>query len=107
MTTIKQLERLQKIHQYIKVANTGPPKEFANRLGLGESQLYNILDDLKIKGFPISYSRNLKSYVYYDDCILEINYSVQLLTSHEKIKIAGGFIKNPFTPMQLEWAKLY
>ena len=107
MTTIKQLDRLKKIHQYIKVANTGSPKEFANRLSLSQSQLYNILEDLKIKGFPISYSRNLKSYVYNDDCELEIVYSVQLLTSQEKIKIAGGIIKNFFTPMQLEWAKLY
>lgn len=107
MTTIKQLDRLKKIHQYIKVANTGSPKEFANRLNLSESQLYNILEDLKIKGFPISYSRNLKSYVYNDDCELEIVYSVQLLTSQDKINIAGGTISNFFTPMQLEWVKLY
>ncbi len=107
MTTTKQLDRLKKIHQYIKVANTGSPKEFANRLSLSESQLYNILEDLKIKGFPISYSRNLKSYVYNDDCELEIVYSVQLLTSQEKIKISGGILKNFFTPMQLEWTKLY
>lgn len=107
MKTIKQLERLRKIHQYIKVANTGTPNEFSKKLNLSESQLYNILDDLKIKGFPIEYSRSLKSYIYDDECELEIVYSVQLLTSHEKIKIAGGTLKNFFTPMQLEWAKLY
>jgi len=107
MKTIKQLERLRKIHQYIKVANTGTPKEFSKRLNLSESQLYNILDDLKIKGFPIEYSRSLKSYIYDDVCELEIVYSVQLLTSQEKINIAGGTLKNYFTPMQLEWRKLY
>lgn len=107
MKTIKQLERLRKIHQYIKVANTGTPKEFSKRLSLSESQLYNILDDLKIKGFPIEYSRSLRSYIYNQECELDIVYSVQLLTSNERIKIAGGTITNPFTPMQLEWRKLY
>lgn len=107
MNTIKQLERLRIIHQYIKEANTGTPNEFSKKLKLSESQLYNILDDLKTKGFPIEYSRNLKSYIYNDECELEIIYSVRLLTSHEKIKIEGGTIKNFFTPMQLEWAKLH
>lgn len=73
---------------------------------LSESQLYNILEDLKIKGFPIEYSRSLKSYAYNDDCELEIIYSVQLLTPKEKIRIAGGIIKNYFTPIQLEWTNL-
>lgn len=107
MKTIQQLERLRKIHQYIKVCNTGSPSEFATKLGISESQLYNVLDDLKIKGFPISYSRKLKSYIYNESCELEVNYSVQLLTPKEKIKIAGGCIKNFFTLMQLEWTKLY
>lgn len=107
MKTIQQLERLRKIHQYIKVSNTGSPNEFANKLGISESQLYNVLDDLKIKGFPISYSRKMKSYIYEENCELEVNYSVQLLTPKEKIKIAGGCIKNYFTPMQLEWTNLY
>lgn len=88
MTTIKQLNRLKKIHQHIKIANTGCPKEFASSLNISESQLYNVLDDLKIKGFPIVYSRSLKSYLYNDDCELEVIYSVQLLTSKEKINIA-------------------
>jgi len=39
MKTIQYLERLRKIHQYIKVCNTGYPNEFANKLGISESQL--------------------------------------------------------------------
>jgi len=103
MKTLKQLERLRKIHQYIKSDNTGTPKEFAYKLNISESQLYNILEDLKITGFPIVYSRNLKSYKYEDYCDLEIVYSVKLLTSTDKIKIVGGTINKLITPMQLEW----
>ena len=106
MKKIKYLERLKRIHELIKSENTGTPKEFAYKLHLSESQLYNILEDLKIKGFPIIYSRSLKTYSYNDTCELEVIYFVQLLTSSEKIKIAGGSLKSCFTPMQLECADL-
>lgn len=103
MRTIQQLERLRKIHRYIKNSNTGTPNEFANKLDISESQLYNVLDNLKIRGFPISYSRKLKSYIYKEDCELKVIYSVELLTSTEKINIIGGWISNySFTPMLLE-----
>ncbi len=78
MKTLKQLERLKKMHQLIKIGSTGTPKEFAERLNLSVSQLYYILDDLKIKGFPIKYSRSLQSYEYNDFCELEVTYSAQL-----------------------------
>ena len=101
MKTLKQLERLKKMHQLIKVASTGTPKEFAKKLNLSQSQLYNILEDLKIKGFPIIYSRNLKTYMYTDYCELEVLYSVQLLTQHDKINIAGGTISNFFNTIKI------
>lgn len=79
------------------------PNEFANKLDISESQLYNVLDNLKIRGFPISYSRKLKSYIYNEECDLKVNYSVELLTATEKISIVGGWISNySFTPMLLE-----
>ena len=101
MKTLKQLERLKKMHQLIKVGNTGTPKEFAFKLGISESQLYNILEDLKIKGFPIKYSRSIKSYEYNDFCELEVQYSVKLLTQHDKINIAGGSIPNFFNTITI------
>ena len=107
MKTLKQLERLRKIHQYVKVNNTGTPSEFAQRLGISESQWYNVLEDLKATGFPIMYCKKTRTYFYDDYCELEVNYSVELLTIGEKVKIAGGRIKKFFTPVQLEYANLF
>ena len=90
MKTLKQLERLKKIHQLIKTGKTGTPKEFSKKLKISESQWYYVLEDLKTRGFPIHYSRTLKSYEYYEYCELEFNFSVQLLTENDKINIAGG-----------------
>lgn len=94
MKTIKQLERLKHIHQYIKNGNTGTPSEFACKLNISESQLYNILEHLKISGLPIIYSRRTKTYMYSENCDLEVTYSIQLITEKEKIDITGGFVKN-------------
>lgn len=90
MKTLKQLERLQKIHQLVKISNTGSPAEFSRKLGVSESQWYNILDDLKAIGFPIVYCKRSKTYYYREFCDLDINYSVELLTEQDKITIAGG-----------------
>ena len=101
MKTLKQLERLKKMHQLIKIGNTGTPKEFANKLKISESQLYNILEDLKEKGFPIQYSRSIKSYTYIDYCELEVLFSVKLLTQYDKINIAGGSLPNFFDAINI------
>ena len=96
MKTIKQLERLKKMHHLIQAGNTGTPKEFASKLNICESQLYNILDDLKDKGFPIQYNKRIKSYEYTEFCQLEVQFSVKLLTQFDKINIAGGLLPNYF-----------
>ncbi|NQX81022.1 MAG: HTH domain-containing protein [Flavobacteriaceae bacterium] len=86
----KELERLRKIHCQIKASNTGTPQEFAESIGISRSQIYNIIDNLKIKGFPICYSKTSKSFFYEYKCELEIEYSVRLLTKGETIDISGG-----------------
>ena len=88
-----EINRLKRIHQFIKSNSTGSPKEFSKKLQISESQLYNVLDDLKTKGFPIKYSRNIKSYVYEKYCDLEIHYSIKLLTEDEILVISGGKVK--------------
>ncbi len=87
MKTLVQLERLQKMHQLIKATNTGTPKEFADNIGISQSHLYFILDDLKIKGFPIIFLRNLKSYTYSSYCHLEIKFSIKIFTESGEIEI--------------------
>lgn len=107
MKTNKELERLHKIHQLIKTSKTGTPKEFAKKLNLSESQLYNILNRLKVQRFPITYSKNQKTYLYTEYCELKIHYSVELLTENEKVKISGGSKNSSRTPRQLECRSLY
>jgi len=95
MKSIHQVERLRKIHKLIKAEDTGTPTELAQRLNICVSQLYSFIDDLKIVGFPIAYSRKTKTYYYQEDCTLNVVFKVQLLTLNETIQIIGG-VKNNF-----------
>ncbi len=63
MQAIKQLNRLKKLDTLIQQGKTGAPEEFADRLGLSRSQLYNILEELKDLGAPIEYNRSARSFL--------------------------------------------
>jgi len=64
MKDFERLERIQKMNRLIKTEHTGNPKEFAGKLGICQSHLFNLIDDLKIDGAPIKYSRTRQTYFY-------------------------------------------
>jgi len=39
--------------------HTGTPSEFASQLGVSRTTLYEMIDELKSQGDPISYSKSL------------------------------------------------
>uniref|UniRef100_UPI0040485234 HTH domain-containing protein n=1 Tax=Roseivirga sp. TaxID=1964215 RepID=UPI0040485234 len=59
---LKQIERIQRIHELIKKRATGTPKELALKLNLSERQIYNLLELMKALGAPITYSSKLYTY---------------------------------------------
>jgi len=64
MDILKLAHRLVGAHHYIGAEDTGTPKEFAAKLGIAESHLYELLDVLKQLDGPIAYSRSRKTYYY-------------------------------------------
>jgi predicted DNA-binding transcriptional regulator YafY len=72
MKLFNMLERLDKLINLINNENTGTPREFAQMLGICESHLYNHINELKIIGAPISYSRKRCTY-HYDNEEFEMN----------------------------------
>lgn len=64
MKTLEILTRLQKMDQLIRLKATGKPNEFARRIGISQSMLYNYLNLLKSLGASIHYSRSRNSYEY-------------------------------------------
>jgi hypothetical protein len=64
MKNLELIHRLKKMDNLIAQKSTGTPKEFAEKIDLSVSRLYDILDDLKNIGVPVKYSRILGSYFY-------------------------------------------
>jgi len=58
------LYRLRKMDALIKRRSTGTPREFAKRLSLSESALYEYITILKQLGAPVKYCRKRRSYYY-------------------------------------------
>ncbi len=88
--TIKQLERLRKIHELIQQEKTGCPSEFANKLNVSERRLYYIIDYLKDIDAPLKYCRKTKTYYYTTSFDLLINVSVKVLLENEVRIINAG-----------------
>ncbi|MGC1205566.1 MAG: HTH domain-containing protein [Flavobacteriaceae bacterium] len=90
MKTLKNLERLQQIHQRIAQENTGTPKELANFMNISERSIYKLIEQLKDLTAPICYNRMSNTYYYNGDFELKINISVTALSNNEIIELFGG-----------------
>jgi len=90
MKTIKNLERLQQLHELIDAENTGSPKELANIMGISERLVFNLIDQLKDFEASICYSRKSKTYYYCDDFELNVNISVSVISNNELTEIFAG-----------------
>jgi hypothetical protein len=90
MKSLKNLERLQQLHQRISQENTGTPKELAKFMKISERTLYKLLEQLKDLTAPICYNRTSNTYFYEGDFELQINISVTALSKNETIEVFGG-----------------
>lgn len=74
MSTFRHLDRLERLHRFIKFRRTGPPEAFAQRMELSRSMLYVLLADLKKLGAPIDYCPHRESYYYTRPVELQFGY---------------------------------
>jgi hypothetical protein len=67
MAVIKYVDRVIRIDTLIHLRATGTPKEFAGKLGIKRSTLFQTLQELRELGADIRYSGSRQSYYYGDD----------------------------------------
>ncbi len=90
MKNLKQLERLRKIHQLIKLENTGTPKELAKKLHISERQTYLVLEQLKEMDAPVMFNRRTATYYYKHNYELTIHISIQVMAGEKLMNIYAG-----------------
>jgi predicted DNA-binding transcriptional regulator YafY len=64
MNLQEQINLLRRVDQLIRLKATGTPKGLAQRLGMSESTLYRVIDEMKCMDFPIAYDKQQQSYYY-------------------------------------------
>lgn len=90
MKLFEHIERINLLHKLIEQKRTGNPEDLAKRLDISASRLYCILDDLKLMGAPIEYSRQLRTYYYAFAYKIDISISFGALKQYELKVINGG-----------------
>ena len=90
MSSIKILERLQRLHTLIAQECTGSPLELSRKLHISERSVYNLLDQLKDFNAEITYDRSRKTYYYQNDFKLQIQLSFSVMSNNELTEILAG-----------------
>jgi ribosomal protein S25 len=72
MSLIRYVERLRRMDTLISMMATGSPVEFAHKMGIKRSTLFQYLQEMRELGVCIEYSHIRRSYFYADGRRLRI-----------------------------------
>ena len=90
MKVFTYLDRISKMQTLMEQECTGTPSEFASRLGVGRTSLYELLDELKSKGAPIVYSKSAKTFYYSRPYEISVSCILRPITCEEEKSYSGG-----------------
>jgi predicted DNA-binding transcriptional regulator YafY len=90
MKIFEYIDRINLLHKLIKEKRTGTPEELAKRVSLSKSRLCRVIEDLKLKGVPVAYSRQSQTYYYTNNYKMHINLEFMPLDSEDAKEINGG-----------------
>jgi biotin operon repressor len=90
MKVFEYLERIQTAHNLVSRQHTGTPEEFAQQLGVSRTSLYELIDELKLRGAPISYSKSARTFYYREPYDISITCNLRPLTYAEEKNSSGG-----------------
>ena len=90
MNIISKVAQFQKLNKLIDQEKTGTPTEFAKKLNVSKTKLYELIDEIRSFGKDIKYSRKEKTFYYEDSSKLDIIFSLKLIEGEEIKNIYGG-----------------
>ena len=92
MKVFEQVDRISLFGQLLKQRKTGTPVEFADRLGISRTSLYELVDELRSRGAPISYSKSGHTFYYSEPFEISITFNIRPLKDDEEKNLSGGEI---------------
>jgi biotin operon repressor len=91
MKVFEYLDRISLMHKLVLRRSTGNPEEFAHQLGVSRSSLYELIDELRLRGAPIAYSKSVRTYYYKEPFEIQITCDLKPMTCQEEKQYTGGF----------------
>ena len=90
MKLFEYLDRISMMHKLVSRQKTGTPEELAQRLGVSRTSLYELIDELRSRGAPISYSKSSKTFFYRQPYEIAVTCTLKPLTYTEAKEHSGG-----------------
>jgi hypothetical protein len=90
MKVFEYLDRISRMHKMLNGQHTGTPSEFASHLGVSRTTLYEMIDELKSRGAPISYSKSSCTFFYTEPFEINVSCSMRSLNHYEEKQLTGG-----------------
>ena len=90
MKVFEYLDRISRMHKMLNRQHTGTPSEFASHLGVSRTTLYEMIDELKSRGAPISYSKSSCTFFYTEPFEINVSCSMRSLNHVEEKQLTGG-----------------
>lgn len=90
MKIFEYLDRISRMHRMLIRRRTGTPSEFASQLGVSRTTLYEMIDELKSRGAPISYSKSSCTFFYAEPYEINVSCSMRPLNHFEEKHLTGG-----------------
>jgi biotin operon repressor len=94
MKVFEFLDKMSVFNRLVEQERTGTPEEFAERLGISRSALYDLIDELRSRDVDVRYSRASHTFYYKSPVTLEVRLAVKHLdkvSDSEAKKISGGY----------------
>jgi biotin operon repressor len=66
------LNHLETLDQFVQNKCTGSPQELAEKLGVSENSVYELLKIIETFGYPLKFNHELDSYEYVKPCKLRL-----------------------------------
>jgi hypothetical protein len=90
MKIFEYIDRISLMHKLIKERKTGTPDDFAGRLGVKRTRLYELIDELKSYGAPILYSKSESTFYYESPYDIRLMCIMRPLSKNDFIEKNGG-----------------
>ena len=76
MTPFDSIEKLELFHKLVEQQRTGTPTDFAKRIRVSRSTLYELISEFQSRGVAIGYSRNRSTFYYKTSTIIDISFKI-------------------------------